>query len=155
MSNKADAPLDLLKKHFGYSDFRNSQREIIEHILAGQHAMVIMPTGMGKSLCFQVPALTMQPDSGDLLLVLSPLIALMQDQVDSLLRRGIAATFVNSSLDRQTRIQRYQEISDGKYRLLYVTPERFRKPEFQDAIAKRLVRWLAVDEAHCVSQWGT
>lgn len=112
--------------------------------------MVVMPTGMGKSLCFQIPALV----QNELTLVLSPLVALMKDQVDALLGRGIDAAFINSSLDRQTRLQRYDDLAEGKYRLLYVTPERFRKADFCDIIAKRSVGLLAIDEAHCVSQWG-
>ncbi|MFK8112753.1 MAG: ATP-dependent DNA helicase RecQ [Rubripirellula sp.] len=146
--------LQQLFAHFGYESFRGSQAEIIDHVSRGQHAMVVMPTGMGKSLCYQIPALTMPPEVGDLVLVLSPLIALMQDQVSSLVRRGIDAAFINSSLDRESRVQRYEEVAAGKYKLLYVTPERFRKPEFIDVLAKRQIGLLAVDEAHCVSQWG-
>ncbi len=115
--------------------------------------MVVMPTGMGKSVCYQVPAL-MMAQQRDIVVVISPLIALMKDQVDSLVQRGVDATYVNSSLDRQTRETRYAEIAEGRYRLLYVTPERFRKPEFVRVMAGRHVRLLAVDEAHCVSQWG-
>ncbi len=144
----------LLKKYFGFNSFRARQAEIISHVMSGRHAMVVMPTGRGKSLCFQIPALTATPGDGDLTLVLSPLVALMQDQVDSLHARGIDATLINSSLDRQTRLQRQQEVSEGKYRLLYVTPERFRKAEFVQVINQRNVRLLAIDEAHCVSQWG-
>jgi ATP-dependent DNA helicase RecQ len=147
-------PQQLLKKYFGYDAFRARQAEIISHVMSGRHAMVVMPTGRGKSLCFQIPALTATPGDGDLTLVLSPLVALMQDQVDSLRARGIDATLINSSLGRQTRLQREQEISEGKYRLLYVTPERFRKAEFIQVIQQRNVRLLAIDEAHCVSQWG-
>lgn len=154
MPQHSGQPSELLKKHFGYDDFRYSQRAVIDHLLSERHAMVVMPTGMGKSLCYQIPVLTLDPNSTDVVLVLSPLIALMQDQVDSMVRRGIDATFINSSLDRQQRTQRYDEIAAGKYRLVYVTPERFRKPEFCQTLAQRKVRFLAVDEAHCVSQWG-
>ncbi|MEL6105404.1 MAG: RecQ family ATP-dependent DNA helicase [Planctomycetota bacterium] len=143
----------ILRQYFGYDDFRPRQAAIIDHVNRGEHAMVVMPTGMGKSLCYQIPALQLG-DAKDLVLVLSPLIALMQDQVDSLRRRGIDATFVNSSLDRQTRVSRYEELAENQYRLLFVTPERFRKPDFCEAIGKRKVALLAIDEAHCVSQWG-
>jgi ATP-dependent DNA helicase RecQ len=145
---------DLLRIHFGYDAFRASQAAIIDRLESGRHAMVVMPTGMGKSLCYQIPAIALNTGSRDLVLVLSPLVALMQDQVESLHQRGIDATLVNSSLDRQTRLQRYEELSRGKYRLLYVTPERFRKEDFLDVIDSRRVTLLAVDEAHCVSQWG-
>ena len=133
--------------------------------------MVVMPTGMGKSLCYQVPALMdrapqsatgLPEDSGlpentglpEITLVISPLVSLMKDQVDALVRRGIDAALINSSLDRETRTARYAEVAGGKYRLLYVTPERFRKEEFCHVISRRSVRLLAIDEAHCVSQWG-
>ncbi len=148
------ALVNLLRRHFGYSTFRSSQARIIEHVQAGRHAMVVMPTGMGKSLCYQIPALATDPADRDLTLVLSPLIALMHDQVESLVSRGIDAALINSSLARETRLTRHEEIASGKYSLLYVTPERFRKPEFVDALRSRRVRLLAVDEAHCVSQWG-
>ena len=104
-------------------------------------------------MCYQIPAL-MPASKEDLVLVLSPLIALMQDQVDSLRRRDIDAALINSSLDRESREQRQSEIAAGRYRLLYVTPERFRKAEFVEVLRKRRVSLLAVDEAHCVSQWG-
>ncbi|OYP37081.1 RecQ family ATP-dependent DNA helicase [Rhodopirellula sp. MGV] len=153
MSN--DTPQQLLKHYFGYDSFRYSQQAIIDHVLHGEHAMVVMPTGMGKSLCYQIPALVNAKRSpGSLTLVLSPLIALMQDQSQSLTDRGIDATFINSSLDRQTRTQRYERLAKGDYQILYVTPERFRKQEFLDAIAQRDINVLAIDEAHCVSQWG-
>jgi ATP-dependent DNA helicase RecQ len=117
--------------------------------------MVIMPTGMGKSLCYQIPALILaESHPGSLCVVISPLIALMKDQVDALVRRGIDATFINSSLDRQSREARYSGIAHGQYAMLYVTPERFRKAEFLDVILKRNVTLLAVDEAHCISEWG-
>lgn len=145
---------EILHEYFGYETFRARQAEIISHVTSGRHAMVVMPTGGGKSLCFQIPALMAKPGDGQLTLVLSPLVALMHDQVDSLRSRGVDATLINSSLDRATRLQRQQELSQGKYRLLYVTPERFRKAEFLEAIETRSVRLLAIDEAHCVSQWG-
>ena len=153
-SSARRTPTELLREYFGYDSFRASQQQIIDHVMGGQHAMVVMPTGMGKSLCYQIPALAANSDQGELVLVLSPLIALMQDQVDALLARGIDAAFINSSLDRETRTARYNEVDQGRYRLLYVTPERFRKQEFLRALQSRRVTLLAVDEAHCVSQWG-
>ncbi len=150
----------ILARHFGYSSFRAQQRSIIERVLAGGHSLVIMPTGGGKSLCFQIPALVLAEQASTawarrpITLVLSPLIALMKDQVDALVERGIEAAFVNSSLDREMRTRTYQRIAAGHYDLLYVTPERFRKNEFLEAIASREVGLLAIDEAHCISQWG-
>ena len=150
----APSPEDLLRQYFGFDSFRSRQAEIVRHVCDGKHAMVVMPTGMGKSLCYQIPSLTLQPGDQGLVLVLSPLVALMQDQVDSLQARGIDAAFINSSLDRDARLKRYAEVTEGKYRLLYVTPERFRKDEFREVLRSRHVPLLAVDEAHCVSQWG-
>ena len=145
---------EFLQTYFGFDSFRHRQEQVIKHVLSGRHAMVVMPTGMGKSLCYQIPALATDPDQGELVLVLSPLIALMQDQVDSLVARGVDAALINSSLDSDTRNLRYAEIADRKYRLLYVTPERFRKPEFLESLNSRRITLLAIDEAHCVSQWG-
>ncbi len=148
----------FLKQYFGFDDFRFPQAEIISHIMDGQNALVIMPTGSGKSLCYQIPALMLagQRDAArrPLTLVLSPLIALMKDQVDSLQSVGIAATFINSSLNKRERETRYKAVAEGKYCLLYVTPERFRKTEFLNVIAQRDIQLLAVDEAHCISEWG-
>jgi ATP-dependent DNA helicase RecQ len=130
---------------------------VIDRVLAGGHALLIMPTGGGKSLCYQVPALTLSerhPDTPGLTLVISPLIALMKDQVDALRARDIDATFVNSSLSRSQRLDRYANIGQGRYDLVYVTPERFRKSDFLDVLARRQVHLLAVDEAHCISEWG-
>lgn len=153
--------IDVLSRYFGYSQFRGEQQNVIEHLLQNKHAMVIMPTGMGKSVCFQIPALIHAerkagPAEGasSLTLVISPLIALMKDQVDGLVRRGISASFINSSLSRKARNQRYQNVASGEYDLLYVTPERFRKKEFLEAIGCRQIKLLAVDEAHCISEWG-
>ena len=156
-------PIEALQQIFGHASFRATQSEIIDHVMLGQHALVIMPTGMGKSLCYQIPAVVDWPsslppqsgsDAGPLVLVLSPLIALMKDQVDALCSKGVDATFINSSLKRDERLQRYQQIAEGRFRLLYVTPERFRKPEFTDVIGRRNIRMLVVDEAHCISEWG-
>ena len=149
----------LLKRHFGFDNFREPQLAVIQRTLAGGHSLVILPTGGGKSLCYQLPAIAIdQADSSTIqrpiTVVLSPLIALMKDQVDALQARGISATFINSSLDRNQREDRYQAVRGGRFCLLYVTPERFRKPEFLAALAERQVTLLAIDEAHCISQWG-
>ena len=153
-------PQRILEEYFGHKEFRGQQAAVIEHLLRRQHTLVIMPTGMGKSICYQIPALlTAQREvpntsTRNLTVVISPLIALMKDQVDGLQLCGIDATYVNSSLSRQQREQRYQSIAGGHFDLLYVTPERFRKPEFVEVIQRRSVHLLAVDEAHCISEWG-
>ena len=150
-------PQEILQQTFGHPDFRGQQSRIIDRILDDQHALVIMPTGMGKSLCFQIPAILLRRQSDDrrqLSLVISPLIALMKDQVDSLQAKGVDASFINSSLTRSERLKRYENVAEGHYDLLYVTPERFRKAEFVEIIGKRKVGLLAVDEAHCLSEWG-
>lgn len=144
------APHEILLEYFGHTTFRGQQETIIRHVLNGEHALVIMPTGMGKSLCYQIPALALP----GLTVVISPLIALMKDQVDGLVQRGIDAAYINSSLNKTEREKRYAAVAAGEYRLLYVTPERFRKPDFVELIAKRRVALLAVDEAHCISTWG-
>ncbi len=150
-------PKVILQRTFGYDDFRGQQATVIDHVLNGRHALVIMPTGMGKSLCYQVPAIALREaavEDSPLTLVVSPLIALMKDQVEALLEKGIDAAFINSSLTREEREARYQAVANGQFALLYVTPERFCKPEFLDVIARRRIVLLAVDEAHCVSEWG-
>ena len=154
-------PQQILSSVFGFDSFRGSQAEIIDRTFAGGHSLVIMPTGGGKSLCYQVPALALAqqraPSSTEkptLSLVLSPLIALMKDQVDALVTKGVSATFINSSLSGRERRERYAGIQAGEFDLVYVTPERFRKPEFCEVMAARNVELLAVDEAHCISQWG-
>ena len=158
---KPRSPEQILTDVFGHEQFRNRQAAAITEVLVGNHCLVIMPTGMGKSLCYQIPALVLASqyrpkacDRAPLTLVMSPLIALMKDQVDALLERGVDAAFINSSLQRQERNQRYANIAEGRYDLLYVTPERFRKDDFCEVISKRNVVLLAIDEAHCISEWG-
>ena len=146
-------PSEILKHTFGHDTFRGQQKLIIERILGGGHALVIMPTGAGKSLCYQIPALTLAADQG-MTVVISPLIALMKDQVDALQLQNVRAAFINSSLTRDQREASYAALQRGAYDLLYVTPERFRKPEFLAALSQNKVALLAVDEAHCISQWG-
>lgn len=144
---------EILRERFGLAELRPDQEAVIAHVLAGNDALVLWPTGSGKSLCFQLPAV-LATEPGALTLVLSPLIALMQDQVEGLRARGIDATFLNSTLSRSERDKRQDAIARGRYPLVYVTPERFRKSEFRKAIANRTVALLAVDEAHCISEWG-
>jgi ATP-dependent DNA helicase RecQ len=141
---------EALKKHFGFQDFIGQQEAAVEAALAGRNSLVLMPTGGGKSLCYQLPALLLQKP----VLVISPLIALMKDQVDALRAKGIQAQFINSTLNRQDRETRLKQFLSGQLRLLYVTPERFRRPEFLEQIRGFQPGLLAVDEAHCISQWG-
>ena len=138
-----------LKQYFGFSAFRGRQRDIIANVVAGHDTMIIMPTGAGKSLCYQLPALIRE----GITLVVSPLVALMKDQVDALVRRGIAATTINSSVTASEQRQRLIDIGRGRYKLVYVAPERF-TPAFIERMRAADVRLLAIDEAHCLSQWG-
>ncbi len=139
-----------LKERFGLTEFRGDQQPAIEALLAGRDVLLTMPTGGGKSLVYQLPAVLLD----GLTLVVSPLIALMKDQVDALHRRGIAATFVNSSLEGSERRARLDACVRGEFDLLYITPERFRSPVFRGLLSELKVTRLAVDEAHCISQWG-
>jgi len=140
----------VLRRHFGFTDFRPGQLTALQTILGGNDMLVVMPTGAGKSLCFQLPALL----DRRVTLVLSPLIALMKDQVDALNQRGIAATFINSSLDASEQNKRLDALCRGTFRLVYVAPERLRQAAFRAAVRSARPIRLAVDEAHCISQWG-
>lgn len=135
---------------FGIKNFRGNQEKIINHLLNGGHSLVLMPTGMGKSICYQIPALILEGTC----IVISPLIALMKDQVDSLSKKGIQATFINSSLSRSERLERYKGLKENLFKLVYVSPERFQKKEFLEVIQSIPISLLAIDEAHCISQWG-
>lgn len=141
---------DLLKEYFGYDSFRVGQEKIIDNILLKQDCLAIMPTGAGKSICYQIPAVLF---SG-ITIVISPLISLMKDQVDSLNEIGISATYLNSSLSERDYIQTVENIYHGIYKIVYVAPERFLSDTFFNMLNNIDVSMIAVDEAHCVSQWG-
>lgn len=141
---------NLLKKYYGYDKFRPGQEKVIASLLDGHDTIAIMPTGVGKSLCFQVPAMLLP----GVTLVVSPLISLMKDQVDALSNQGLPATYINSSLTGTELRQRLSGISAGHYRLVYVAPERLEAEAFKCVLEQISVSMLAVDEAHCISQWG-
>ena len=142
--------LNLLKNNFGFDQFRPLQEEIISQTLLGKDAFVLMPTGGGKSLCYQLPALKMR----GLTLVVSPLIALMKDQVDALRANGIAAAFINSTLSPAEIDRTQMEARTGKLKILYAAPERLANPGFQNFLSELKISLIAIDEAHCISEWG-
>ncbi|HUT95624.1 MAG TPA: RecQ family ATP-dependent DNA helicase [Thermoguttaceae bacterium] len=148
--NVSEGNLESYLPRFRLEAFRPGQREVISAVLAGEDCLCVMPTGGGKSLCYQLPALVLD----GLTLVVSPLIALMKDQVDQLQVLGLPATFVNSTLAIAEQYARLEKMAEGRYRLVYVVPERFRSARFLEAIRRVGVKLLAVDEAHCISEWG-
>ena len=149
--------LEALHTYFGYDDFRPMQREIIESVLAGNDTLALLPTGGGKSLCFQVPTLVMadnNPDDEGLCLVVTPLIALMKDQVTNLRNRNILATAIYTGMSREEQRVAFDNCLYGPYRFLYVSPERLESEEFLKRVVQLPICLIAVDEAHCISQWG-
>ena len=147
MSQKA---LEILNSLYGYDSFRGHQAEIIEHVSAGNNALVLMPTGGGKSLCYQIPSL-IRDGVG---VIISPLIALMQDQVDAMQQLGVKAAFLNSSLSHSEQNIIEQQLMAGQLDLLYIAPERLIQSYTLDLLRRCNLALFAIDEAHCVSQWG-
>lgn len=145
-----DLPGRLLKQHFGYSDFRPGQGEVVDRLLSRRDVLSVMPTGAGKSICYQIPALCMEGFT----LVVSPLISLMKDQVEGLLQAGVSAAYLNSSLTERQFILALHNARMGKYKLIYVAPERLETASFLAFAREAPISMVAVDEAHCVSQWG-
>ena len=142
--------LETLKKYFGYASFREGQERIVNTILSGRDALAIMPTGAGKSICYQLPALMLP----GITIVVSPLISLMQDQVKALNAAGIRAAYINSSLTESQISKALNYAAQGAYKIVYVAPERLETWEFGQFAARAEISMVTVDEAHCISQWG-
>ncbi|MEL7654477.1 MAG: DNA helicase RecQ [Bacillota bacterium] len=145
-----DDKYQILKQYFGYTAFRDGQERIIDGILKGEDVVGIMPTGAGKSLCFQIPAIMME----GITLVISPLISLMKDQVNALVQTGVKAAYINSSLSAAQLQRVMQNAVNGQYKIIYVAPERLLTDDFQSFVQKSIISMVTIDEAHCVSQWG-
>ena len=143
-------PHSILKKVFGYDSFRPGQEEIVSRLLAGQDVLAVMPTGAGKSICYQVPALLLP----GITIVVSPLVSLMKDQVGALVQAGVAAAFLNNSLNDNQKALMLRRAREGWYKIIYVAPERLEMPGFQRFAQERPISMVTVDEAHCISQWG-
>ena len=143
-------PHSILKKVFGYDGFRPGQEEIVSRLLAGQDVLAVMPTGAGKSICYQVPALLLP----GITIVVSPLVSLMKDQVGALVQAGVAAAFLNNSLNDNQKALMLRRAREGWYKIIYVAPERLEMPGFQRFVQEREISMVTVDEAHCISQWG-
>src|SRR3954452_24327153 len=150
MTTTTPTPVDVLHRIFGFAEFRGQQQSIVDHVVEGGDALVLMPTGGGKSLCYQIPALV-RDGAG---VVISPLIALMQDQVDALRTLGVRAGFLNSTQDFSSRQLVEQEFLGGELDLLYVAPEGLGVPATQRLVDRGKIALFAIDEAHCVAQWG-
>ena len=143
-------PHSILKKVFGYDGFRPGQEQIVSRLLAGQDVLAVMPTGAGKSICYQVPALLLP----GITIVVSPLVSLMKDQVGALVQAGVAAAFLNNSLTDNQKALMLRRAREGWYKIIYVAPERLEMPGFQRFAQEKLISMVTVDEAHCISQWG-